>query len=125
MSNFNQNKYETRLPMFNGFQEEYFQFWCIRVKSGLRSRELAEQLETDEVADCINERALSIIISELGDNPLQAIQSCITTKSVWEKLQLRYAGKSMVNKPGILKNLLDTTLKQIKEMRSHVAKLES
>lgn len=96
-----------------------------RTKSSPSRPKLAESLEADAVSDRLDERALLLIISEPVDHPLRVIPSFITTKSVCEKLNLLFARKCMVNKFSMLKNLLNKRLKQVKEMGSHMAILDS
>lgn len=38
----------------------------------------------------------------LGDDQLRAIQECESTKAAWDKLQARYAGKTIGIEIGVL-----------------------
>lgn len=118
-------KYDMKVPHFNGTREDDFQLWSLRIKAALRSRELASALIDEAVETKVNEKAMTIIITALGDNPLRAVQECLTAKAVWNKLQGRYAGQSMVNKLSVLNTLLNMILKKSSNMRDHIAILES
>lgn len=44
------------------------------------------------------DESLSIIVSAVGSSPLKAVKNCNTSTEVREKLQIRYAVKSIMNK---------------------------
>lgn len=92
---------------------------------GRRGRELSAALTNENQEKIVNERALSIIISALGDNPLRAIQHCESAKEAWDKLESRYAGRTIMNKLGSLNTLLSMNLGTDTEMGDHVSLMES
>lgn len=55
----------------------------------------------------VTQKALSINIPVLGENPLRAIQDCESAHSAWIKLHPRYAGKPAINKLSALNNPLN------------------
>lgn len=55
--------YEPRIPKFNGNPNEDFPLWSMRVKTALRSRELATALDADQVESGIDEKAMYLIIT--------------------------------------------------------------
>lgn len=71
------------------------------------------------------EKALLVITLALGDNPLRSIEECQTAKEAWKNLQQRYAGKTMINKLGLLNNFLNKNFTQGTNMGDLTAKLES
>lgn len=73
----------------------------------------------------MNDKALSIIVRALGDNPLRGVQACESAKDLWERLSERYAGKMVVNKLGLLKNLVNTRLKRGENIGDHIAVFEA
>lgn len=84
MSAITANRFVAKPSKLNGSQKDKFQLWYGRVNTVPQSRKIARELE-DEAADSnIDERALPIIMSGLGDCPFRAIQSCTTTMSAWE-----------------------------------------
>lgn len=63
----NEDRYESRLPRFNGSPEDAFHSWSLRIRAALRSRELASTLTDDEVSSHILEKVLAIIINALEE----------------------------------------------------------
>lgn len=49
-------------------------------------------------------------MSALGDNSLKAIQECRIAKPAWDIFQCKYASKNLINKLGVLNNLLKMKL---------------
>lgn len=58
-----------------------------------------------------NGRALYTVTAAFGDNPLRTVRNCETPEDMWEKLEKRYAGTSMVHRLGIFNILVNTMLK--------------
>lgn len=52
----------------------------------------------------ISDKGLALTISAVGDSP---VQSCGVTRNVREKLQIRYAGKTLLDELGVLNSLLN------------------
>lgn len=79
---FNENKYGAKILRFNWGKDEDFRLWSLCLKAALQSRELASGLAKDSLEDNANERTMTIMISALGDNPLQAVQNCLTAMAM-------------------------------------------
>lgn len=60
---------------------------------------------TNQIVEEEKEKALSINILALIDNPLRSIQKCETAEAARDKSQLSYFGEHMVDKLGLLCNL--------------------
>lgn len=109
-----EEKAEARLPTFQGNSGEEFSLWELRVKAALRAKNLIEALTKNTVEGKVSKKALFKIIFALGDNPLRSIQEYETANEAWNKLQQRYAGKTVINKLRLLNNMLNKTFKQEK-----------
>lgn len=66
-------KYDQRSPVFNGSQDENFYLWSLRDSLALESRELETALSDGEADRSMDKKAMTIIISSLGKNPLREI----------------------------------------------------
>lgn len=75
------DKDEEKWPLFNGTNHDDFLLCTLRVTSALKSRELQEVLDNENVELIKSEKVLNVIIMRLGDNPLRAIQDCLDAKS--------------------------------------------
>lgn len=95
------------------------------MKAALRCKDLITASTEDTVERKVSEKALSRTISALGYNLLRSVHECETAKKTWNKLQQRYAGKTLIYKLELLNNMLNTRFKQATNMGDHVAKLES
>lgn len=56
---------------------------------------------------------------------MRAVQHCRKAKDMWDKLQERYEGKSVLSKLSLIKNLLNMKYGREQNMKDHVAILES
>lgn len=72
---------------------------------GLRGKDIITALTQDTVERKTSQKVLTIIISALEDDPLRSIQECEIAKEAGNKLQQRYAGKTMIKTLGLLNNL--------------------
>lgn len=59
-----------------------------------------------------------------ADNPLRAVQLRLTANVVWNKLQSRYAGQSVVNKRRDLDTFLNAEQRKSDGMGDHMEDLE-
>lgn len=66
----------------------------------------------------------ALIIILWGDNPLRPVQECETAKVAWDKLQITYARKTVVNMISALKSLLYTEFQRCTGIRNHIFLLE-
>lgn len=57
-------------------------------------------------------------------HPLQCIQECDTAKSSSDELQFMYAGKTVINKIGVLNSIVNTKLLGSVDMGNHISLLE-
>lgn len=57
-----ENKYDTKLPRFDGSRTDDFHLWFLPVKTALKSGQVASALRDENVEENINERALSIFL---------------------------------------------------------------
>lgn len=117
-----EEKFEIKLPMFNGTVGEDSQHWELRFKTTLRGWDLIDALIEDAIDKTSTQKALSIMISALGDNPLKAIQECETTYSALQKLHHIYAGRSFINQLSALKHLLSYSYNADVDMADHIAR---
>lgn len=111
--------------MLQGNAGGHFKLWELRVKAASSGKDLATALAEDLVDNRVGEKDLSMIISALGDNHARENQECPTAKEAWNKLQHRYAGKSMMNKLALLDNVLNNRFGQVFNMGDHIAMTES
>lgn len=93
-----EKRFEITRPMFNGSAGMDIHLWRLHDKAVSRGKDLIKAIEGELVEMIITQKALSIIISDLGDIMLRQIQDCETAHSIWIKLHHRYAGKSTINK---------------------------
>lgn len=68
------NKYEAMILPFNRTNQEYFEIRSLRENAAVQSRKLSEALTNDDIEKNVSERALSIIIPTLGNNPRPTMQ---------------------------------------------------
>lgn len=95
------------------------------MKAALRGKKISAALTNKNVDADITGEVLAFKISALGDNPLRAVQSYSTVSEAWEKFQIRYAGKILINKLVVLNILLSMKMKKEEQMSDHIAKLET
>lgn len=72
----------------------------------LRGKRVLAPILDEIVNDEIDDELLSVMISALCDNPSRPIQIHTTGKGAWEWLQVRYKGETLINKLGVLSELL-------------------
>lgn len=77
------------------------------MRAGFCGKVVIAALTNEDVEMETTDEALALIISALGHNPLRAAQNCTIAKEAWAKLQVRYAGNSLINKLGVLNSLLN------------------
>lgn len=77
------------------------------MKAVVRDEKFVHATADHGVSTDIMDKVLSPPISALGDIPLRAVQSCSSFKNAWDKLQTRYAGKTLINKLGVFNGLLN------------------
>lgn len=74
-------KFETSVPQFNGDLNHDLHLWSIRVKVVPPRKELYMALSDETMHSDKNEKALSLIMSALGDHPLRMILECLSAKA--------------------------------------------
>lgn len=80
------DKFNDRLPKFNGTNQDHFQIWTIRIRAALKSRDLSAALTENDVEKINSETKLNIITIGFGNNPLRAVQSCKIAKTTGDEL---------------------------------------
>lgn len=68
---------------------------------------------------------LSIIVPVPEENPLRVVQETEKSKNVWDKLDERYNGETVIEKLTVLQNLLNRKHIKNRSMGYHIAMLES
>lgn len=120
-----EDKLYTRMPKFIGSKDDDFQLWSLKLKAALKSKGLVDAIADPGAELDKSEKALTINICGHRDNPLRMTQDCESAHDAWEKLQTRYAGKTMINMQSNLQTLFNMRLKRGDEMGNHIAKLKS
>lgn len=92
------NNYKGKIQPFNSTKQDDFQIWELRWNAALQSRKLSEAMTEDGFEKNVNEKALGILISALGNNSLQALEQRKTANDSGGKLERRYAGKTVMNR---------------------------
>lgn len=95
------------------------------MKPSLCRKDLTKRLEEVPLGKSTCEKTLPISTTVLGGSPLQYTWDCDSAKAVFNRLQRRYAGKTMVSKLKALKILLNTKFSNNTDVRDHVAYLKS
>lgn len=67
----------------------------------------------------------ALIIAAVGGNPLRAVQSSNTGRDVWEKIQLRYAGKTNINRLRLLNGLWSMIVNKGDQMGDQIPTTET
>lgn len=70
------DKYTVKISMFNGTRDDDFHLWCMRMNAALRGKRIPSTLLSDTVTGKTNDDVSSLMISDLGDKPLRAMQNC-------------------------------------------------
>lgn len=102
-----ENKQEERITRSNAGKEDSYHLGSVRVRSALRSTEAMPAIRTSTIDEVSNKRDLSMITAAPGNNRQRIVQDCETFKDRQEKLETRYAGKSMVKKLDTFGKLLN------------------
>lgn len=92
-----ENKYEPRLPEFNGNDGDDCDMWSRKVEATLEDTHLADTLTNDSAELDMDRSSHSIIVKALLGNPLRLIKGATNTKESWQNRRSRYAGKSIEN----------------------------
>lgn len=95
------------------------------MKVALYGKKVFAALTDDDVDTEVTDEALSLIILSLADSALRAVQNYTTAKDACEKLELRYALKSLINTSDILNSLLNAKVQKEQQMSDRMAKLEA
>lgn len=119
-----EKRYKASVPKLHGNKDHDFHLGSIRVKEALRGKELIIAWAKKSVESNVNEQAIAFVIMRLGNNPLRSIQECETAMEVWEKLQVKYAGKTIINKISILNSLLNTKFQRCADTGNHISLFE-
>lgn len=64
---------DNRNPIFYGKNGKDFQLWALKKRTALRGKEIIDAIEGDQVKETVNEKALSITVPALEDNPLRVV----------------------------------------------------
>lgn len=107
----NDKNYETKLSPYLTWIGEDSHLWELRVKAAFPKNDQVEAMEEGLVDRQTSGKSLSIFIAALSDNSLRSIQVRDATKGAWDKSKHRYADMSVVNKLGVLNNLLNAEFK--------------
>lgn len=116
-----EEKTERKVPVYYEKDEEDFQLWTVSVKTALRIRELIGAITRKGAKTKTNKKPLALIVPAVEENPVRAVEEFETAKEVWEKLQERYAGKSVIKKLGISNKLFNMTYDREARVGDHVA----
>lgn len=100
--NVSEEKHTVGVQRFNRARDDDFHLCCLRMQAALRGKRIVMGLTNAGVEGELNDDALSSILCGFGDKLLYTIQNCNTAKNAWDKLQGRYAGKTLMDKPGVL-----------------------
>lgn len=73
------NKFETRIPMFNGTPKYDFGLCSFRVEVAHKSREMRAALDSDSVERRVDPQARAIIIVPMAVIPWRLIKDCQST----------------------------------------------
>lgn len=120
-----EDKYTVIVSRFSGSGDDDFHLWPLRMKAALTKEKVASVLLKDEVSTDTTDEALSLIISALGDISLRDLQHCTTAGDFWKELQVRYVGRTLINKLSAPSSLLNIKTKGGEHLGDHIAKTET
>lgn len=78
-----------------------------------------------DVSTKVDERDMGNTVGALGNSPLRIVRDCKTTKAMWDKLNLRYASKTMTNKLGLVQTFFSLQMNKEDLMGDRISYLES
>lgn len=119
------NEDVAKILRFNGITHEGYQLYCLRIKEALRAKRIIRTLTNDKVDQTGSDQKLSVIVCSLGNNPLKVIQSCQTLKANCERFNLRYPGRAVINKMGMLNSLLNIKHSKGEGIGNRIATMET
>lgn len=83
------DRIEKRVPVFCRGPSHECRLFKTRIEAALRDKELNESICNEDVDRAVKDKALSMIITGLGDWALRTVQSYANAKEVWDELKHR------------------------------------
>lgn len=94
------------------------------MKVDLRGKRIVHDVMDDGVSTDITDEALSLIISPLGNIPFIAVLCFSIADETLDELQIRPAGKILINKPVVLNGLLSVKCIKVQKNGVHPPEFE-
>lgn len=104
--------FESNILTFNSAETDDFHSWSLHAKTLLQAKQLDRALEGKDVSSTSSKKALTMIVTSLGCIPPRVIESYDSDKKAWDRLQMRYGGKTFLSTLPFLSNTLTGKLRR-------------